>query len=152
MKIPVQFNGYFNEPQKTAEAMFGNWYKTGDIGYFDSNGFFYIVDRKKQLLKYKNFQITPSEIEAILDGIEGVTSSCVIGVLEADTGNDIVHAFVTVNKQSSLTEGFILEYVNSRVIDPKKIRGGVKIVEALPVGMTGKVDKKKVKEIALALL
>jgi len=70
-----------------------------------------------------------------------------VGVPELNTGNDIIHAFVIIDKEANLDENFILNYVNERVIDPKRIRGGVHVVDAFPLGMTGKVDRKKVKEI-----
>lgn len=148
-KLSVQFNGYFGEPEETSKAFYGDWFKSGDIGYFDDEGFLYILDRKKQLLKYNNYQVTPSEIEAILNEIEGVVSSCVVGVPEIETGNDILHALVTVSLQSDLNEKSILDYVNGKVIDQKKIRGGVRIVESLPVGLTGKVDRSKAKNMLL---
>ncbi|KAL7025584.1 hypothetical protein ACKWTF_013547 [Chironomus riparius] len=147
-KIPVQFSCYYEDPIKTKEAFDGEWFKSGDIGYFDDQGYLYVVDRKKELLKYKNYQVTPSEIEAIINVINGVSSSCVVGVPEPNTGNDIIHAFVIIDKEASLDKQFILNYVNDKVIDPKRIRGGVHIVDAFPLGMTGKVDRKKVKEMS----
>lgn len=147
-KIPVQFSGYFDEPDSTKSIFDGDWFKTGDIGYFDCAGYLYVIERKKELLKFRNFQVTPSEITSIINEIQGVTSSCVVGVPEPDTGNDIIHAFVIVNEFCDLSEKFIAEYVNKKVIDPKRIRGGVHIVETFPLGMTGKVDTKKLREIA----
>ncbi|KAL7025587.1 hypothetical protein ACKWTF_013550 [Chironomus riparius] len=147
-KVPVQFSEYFNHPEKTAEAFEDGWFKTGDIGYYDAAGFFYIVDRKKDLMKYYNYQITSSEIEMIIDEIEGIISSCVVGVPNSETGNDIIHAFVIVDKSKNLQESFILDYVNKKVIDPKRIRGGVHIVDSFPLGLTQKVDRKAVREMA----
>jgi len=148
IRIPVQFSGYIGHSDKTAEAFHGDWFKTGDIGYFDDDGYIYVVDRKKEMLKFNNYQITPSEIEAIIDEIEGITSSCVAGVPESNSGNDIIHAFVILEESNSLTEEFIIKYVNDKVIDPKRIRGGVHVVDSFPLGATGKVDRKKVKEMA----
>lgn len=147
-KIPVQFTSYFNNPQKTAESFDGDWFKTGDIGYFDDEGYIYVVDRKKEMLKYKNFQVTPSEIEAIINEIKGIASSCVVGVPEQHTGNDIIHAFVILDESAVVTEKFIADYVETRVIDAKKIRGGVHIVGSFPLGLTGKVDRRKLLEMA----
>ncbi|KAL7025586.1 hypothetical protein ACKWTF_013549 [Chironomus riparius] len=147
-KIPFQFTEYFNEPQKTAEAFEDQWFKTGDVGYFDDDGYVFIVDRKKEMLKYNGYQITSTEIECIINKINGVSTSCVVGVPELNTGSDIIHAFVIIEKEASLDENFILNHVNDKVIDPKRIRGGVHIVNAFPLGMTGKVDRIKVRNMA----
>ncbi|XP_070502886.1 luciferin 4-monooxygenase-like [Chironomus tepperi] len=119
----------------------------GSSGFAATNVQLKVVDRKKELLKYKNYQVTPSEIEAIINEIPGITTSCVVGVPEPNTGNDIIHAFVIADKEASLDDNFILNYVNSKVIDPKRIRGGVHIVDAFPLGLTGKVDRKKVRDM-----
>ncbi|KAG5669212.1 hypothetical protein PVAND_017105 [Polypedilum vanderplanki] len=145
VKREVKFAGYFDDLEKTKEAFDGEWFKTGDIGYFDDEGFFYFIDRKKELLKYHNFQVTPSELEAIINEIDGVMSSCVVGVLKENSGNDIIHAFVIVDESSGLTENFILNYVNSKVIEQKKLRGGVHFIGTFPLGKTGKIDKKFLK-------
>jgi len=151
-KIPVHFSGYIAHPEKTAEAFDGDWFKTGDIGYFDDEQFLFVTGRTKELLKFNGFQVTPSEIEAIIDEIEGITSSCVAGVPESNSGNDIIHAFVILKESNSLSEEFIIKYVNDKVIDPKRIRGGVHIVDSFPLGATGKVDRKKIKEMTQNLV
>lgn len=151
-KIPVHFSGYYGNPEKTAEAFDCDWFKTGDIGYFDDEQFLFVTGRTKELLKYKGFQVTPSEIEEILNEIQGVQSSCVVGVPQPHTGNDIIHAYVILEESKCLSEEFILKYVDDKVIDPKKIRGGVHIVDEFPLGVTGKVDRKKIKEMAQNLV
>ncbi|CAG9806621.1 unnamed protein product [Chironomus riparius] len=113
-RLSIQFSGYFDEPEKTQEAFEGDWFKTGDIGYFDDDGYLYIVDRKKELLKYNNYQVTPSEIEAVINEIKGIVNSSVVGVYDANEGNDIIHAFVIVDESSNLAENVILEQVNGK--------------------------------------
>ncbi|XP_070502888.1 luciferin 4-monooxygenase-like [Chironomus tepperi] len=146
----VKFSGYIDDPEKTAEAFDDEWFKTGDIGYFDNNGNLFILDRKKEMLKYNGYQVTPSEIEEIINNIKGVLSSCVVGVPKPNTGNDILHAFVIFDDSCDITADYVLNYVNSKVIDVKRIRGGVHVVGSFPLGATGKVDRKKVREIAEA--
>jgi 4-coumarate--CoA ligase len=148
----IPFLGYISEPEKTKEAYDGEWFKTGDIGYFDEDGFIYFVDRKKELLMYTMFRVMPSELEAIINSIDGVVSSCVVGVPEKNTGNDIIHAFVIVKESSKLTEMFIDEYVSAKVIDQKKLRGGVHFVDTFPLGFSGKVDKKELKKMAQEMM
>lgn len=91
--------------------------------------------------------MTPSEIEAIINGMEGVTSSCIVGIPETNSGNDIIHALVILQDSSKVTEQQVLDYVNEKVIEYKRIRGGVRFVKTLPLGLTGKVDRKKAREL-----
>lgn len=142
INVDIQFNGYFEEPEKTRETFNGEWFKTGDIGHFDDEGFLYVTDRKKELLRYQGFQVMPSEIEAIINEIKGVMSSCVVGVFDPVNSNDIIHAFVIAEHASDVTENYIIDYVNERVIDQKRIRGGVHFVKSFSLGLTGKVDRK----------
>ncbi|KAG5670852.1 hypothetical protein PVAND_001086 [Polypedilum vanderplanki] len=148
IKVPIHFLNYFEEPEKTREAFNGDWFKTGDIGHFDDEGFLYITDRKKDLMKFQGYQVTPSEIETIINELKGVVSSCVVGVFDSVNSNDIIHAFVIVEDTKNITEDQIKIYVNERVIDQKKIRGDVHFVKSFPLGITGKVDRKKVREMA----
>ncbi|XP_070502887.1 luciferin 4-monooxygenase-like [Chironomus tepperi] len=148
VNTPVHFSKYIGDPVKTAEAFDGDWFKTGDIGYFDDQQFLFVTGRKKELLKYQNYQVTPSEIEELIDAIEGVHSSCVVGVPEPHSGNDIIYAFVVLEKSKSLTAEFILKFVNAKLMEKKRIRGGVHIVDEFPIGATGKVNRIKIKEMA----
>jgi 4-coumarate--CoA ligase len=127
------------------------WMCTGDLGYFDDDGFLFIVGRKKDLLKFNNYQVYPSEIEELIDSIDGVESSCVVGVLDEKTGNDKIFAFVK-KVSSTLKEDEILNFVNSNVIDAKKLRGGVYFVESFPLTPSGKVKKNEMRKIAEGIL
>jgi 4-coumarate--CoA ligase len=151
-KLQSKFLGYFNEPQKSKEAFDGEWFKTGDIGYFDDEGFMYIADRKKEMLRYQGFQVTPTELEGIINEIKGVVSSCVVGVFDAVNSNDIIHAFVIPHESSELTEEFIHEHVNGKVIDQKRIRGGVHFVKTFQLLLTGKINRGQMKKMAAEML
>ncbi|KAG5669209.1 hypothetical protein PVAND_017102 [Polypedilum vanderplanki] len=148
VKWSVPFLGYLHEPEKTKEVYDGEWFKTGDIGYFDDEDFLYIIDRKKEIIKNQGIITAPSELEAIINEIDGVMSSCVVGILEEYSGDDIIHAFVIVEESSGLTENFILNYVNSKVIEQKKLRGGVHFIEKFPLTASKKIHRMKIKEMA----
>ncbi|KAG5670850.1 hypothetical protein PVAND_001084 [Polypedilum vanderplanki] len=152
VKSISKFQGYMNEPEKTKEAFDGEWLKTGDIGYFDDDGYIYIIDRKKDMMKFQGYQVTPSEIETIINEIKGVVSSCVVGVFDSVNSNDIIHAFVIIEESSDLTENIVLNYVNSKVIDPKKIRGGVHFVKSFATGLTGKICRIQMRKQAAELI
>ncbi|KAG5675299.1 hypothetical protein PVAND_005211 [Polypedilum vanderplanki] len=149
VKKDYKLTGYYNDMEKFKQVYDGEWFKTGDIGYIDDEGFLYVIDRKKEVLKYNNMQITPVELEEIINQIEGVVSSCAVGVLEEKTGNDIIHAFVIVDNMKNITEDQIQNYVNERVIDNKKLRGGIHFLEKFPTAITGKIDKKKLRSLAI---
>ncbi|KAG5670851.1 hypothetical protein PVAND_001085 [Polypedilum vanderplanki] len=147
-KISTKFLDYVGDHKTYLESFDGDWFKTGDIGYFDDDGYLHVIDRKKELLKFNNYQVTPSELEAIVNEIDGIISSCVVGVLNKSSGNDIIHAFVIVDETKNLTETQIENFVNSKVIDAKKLRGGVHFVKSFELGLTGKVSRMKMRKIA----
>lgn len=81
VKAPFTFLGYWGDEAATAEAVDADgWLHTGDVGHFDENGFLYLVDRKKDILKYRNYQISPSELENLILRCDGVAEVCVVGV------------------------------------------------------------------------
>ncbi len=146
-RTPTIFNGYYDDPGATKLAYDPEgWGYTGDIGYFDDEKNIFVVDRIKNMMKFNHLIITPSEIESVINEIEGVIGSCVVGVFDA--GNDIITAFVVKAENSNLSEEFVENFVNSRVIDNKKIRGGVHFLEKFPLTSTEKIKTRELKEIA----
>ena len=114
-KTPVPFLGYFGNPLQTKEVLDDDsWIHSGDIGHFDNEGNLFIVDRKKEILKYLGYQVSPSEIENIINNIDGVVTSCVVGVSNSNS-DDIIHAFVVPSKkQNHLKEIDVLNIVNGK--------------------------------------
>lgn len=103
--------GYVGNPQATKETIDSNgWLHTGDIGYYDESGEWYVVDRIKELIKYKGFQVPPAEIEALLLTHEGVQDAGVIGVPDPKCG-ELALAFVVRRPHSSITEKNIIDFV-----------------------------------------
>ncbi|KAG5669211.1 hypothetical protein PVAND_017104 [Polypedilum vanderplanki] len=145
VKHEVPFAGYIDDLEKTKEAYDGEWFKTGDIGYFDDEGFLYFIERQKDLIKYEGIKTAPSELEAIINEIDGVVSSCVVGVHKENSENDIIHAFVIVDESINLTEIQIENFFNSKVIEQRKLRGGVHFVKKFPLLLSGKINKKIMK-------
>lgn len=152
VRTKVLFSGYFGDPQATAETVVNGWIHLGDVGHFDDDGFLFIVGRQKEMLKYNGFQVYPSELEMIIDEIEGVKNSCVVGVTRETDSNDLVFAFVVKDTDAEdLREVDIENYVNERVIDAKRLRGGVHFVDAIPLTPSGKVLRRKAKEMAIKI-
>ena len=94
--------GYLNNPSATAETLVDGWIHSGDIGYYDKDGFVFIVDRKKELIKVKGLQVAPAELENLLRGLAGVRDVAVIGVPDQRAG-EVPRAYV-VRETEALTE------------------------------------------------
>lgn len=124
---------------------------SGDLGYFDKDGFLFIMGRRSDLLKY-NINISASALESIISEIPDVRFVCVVGVYREDIGKDWIYAFVVKNSNSDLTEKYVEDYVSERVDPNKKIRGGVHFVDSFPMTTTGKIRKGDVRNWAQEIL
>ncbi|XP_055608054.1 uncharacterized protein LOC129755533 [Uranotaenia lowii] len=144
------FSGYYKNPEANAEAIDGEeWLRTGDLAFIDDEGFLFPVDRGKEILKYRNYQIPPGDLEHIIAGIDGVKEVCVIGLPDIDESSDLAAAVVVKKSGSKLTGPELVEIVNGQVVDYKKLRGGVFFVDQLPLSPAGKVLRRKLKEIIM---
>lgn len=111
----AQFLGYANNLEATRNAFDSEgWLKTGDLGYFTDDGEIFIVDRKKDMIKYRVNQLAPSELEACIQKLEGVKSVCVVGVPDVVCG-DLATALVVKEKESTLTEQDVVDEVASEL-------------------------------------
>uniref|UniRef100_A0A1B6GNG2 Luciferin 4-monooxygenase n=1 Tax=Cuerna arida TaxID=1464854 RepID=A0A1B6GNG2_9HEMI len=138
---PCVMVGYCRDPEATRQAVDAHgWLHTGDVGYVDSEGFFYIVDRIKELIKYKGYQVAPAELESILLGLTGVRDAAVIGQPDLEAG-ELPVAYVVLQPNSTLRETDIIKYVNGKVSPHKRLRG-VRFVEELPRNPSGKILRR----------
>ncbi|XP_039432016.1 probable 4-coumarate--CoA ligase 3 [Culex pipiens pallens] len=146
VKFCEDFSGYYNNSKASAESVDADgWFRTGDIAYFDEEGFLFLVDRKKDLLKYRNYQIAPADLEGLIGKIDGVAQVCVVGLPDEDESSDKVTAVVVKADGSNLTEEKLLEIVHGTVADYKKLRGGVYFVSEIPLTSTGKPLRRKLR-------
>lgn len=136
---PQIMMGYLNNPEATASTIDSEgWLHTGDIGYADEAGHFYIVDRVKELIKYKGFQIAPAELEAILLTHAAVADAAVIPCHDDEAG-EVPKAFVVA--RSEISEPELMEFVAKRVAPHKKIRF-IEFVEQIPKSPSGKILRR----------
>lgn len=139
---PQIMKGYLNNPKATSETITQDkWMKTGDIGYFDKDGHYFVVDRLKEIIKYKGYQIAPAYLESVLLSHESVKDAAVVGTPHGVDGH-VPTAYV-VCSDTSVTEKTLADFVNSQVAPYKHLRGGVHIVNELPRTPSGKILRRK---------
>ncbi len=136
---PNIMQGYLNNLEETARTIDNDgWLHTGDIGYADEDGYFYVVDRVKELIKYKGQQVAPAELEGVLVSHPAIAEAAVIPSPDEEAG-EIPKAFVVLNSPLSAEE--IMAFVAGRVAPHKKIRR-VEIVDAIPKSPSGKIMRR----------
>ncbi|XP_052863985.1 acyl-CoA synthetase 7-like [Anopheles cruzii] len=142
------FLGYLNNEQATASALTDDgFFRSGDIGYMDANGNLFLIDRIKDIIKYNNYQVSPSDLEGIIQKLDGVKQVCVIGVPSADRASDLPMAVVERTPGSKVQEAEIVRLVDEQVADFKRLRGGVRFVDSFPMTPSGKILRRAVKKM-----
>ncbi|EDV23580.1 uncharacterized protein TRIADDRAFT_27462 [Trichoplax adhaerens] len=144
---PQMMLGYINNPQATADTIDKNgWLHTGDIGYYDNEGNVFVIDRLKELIKFKGFQIAPAELEAILNDHQQIADSAVIGIPD-ETAGEVPKAYVVLrNSKDSLSAKDIIKYVAENVAWYKQLRGGVEFVQSIPKSASGKILRRVIRQ------
>ena len=145
---PQVMKGYWNKPEETAQVLRDGWLYTGDIGKYDADGYIYIVDRKKDMLIYKGYNVYPRDLEEVINAHPAVAQSAVVGKYDERSG-DIPVAFVELKPGATASEEELLEYANGKLAAYKKIRV-LKLVEKLPASEAGKVLRRELREQAQA--
>ena len=135
--------GYWKKPKETGLVLKDGWLLTGDIAYMDSEGYFYITDRKKDLIKYKDYSVYPREIEDVFYEHPEVKLSAVIGKSVPGVG-EIPKAFVVLKEGSVVTENEIMKFVNDKLAPYKAVRE-IEFRNELPLSGAGKVLKRNLK-------
>lgn len=136
---PQIMKGYLNRPEATAATIDSDgWLHTGDIGYADDNGHFFIIDRAKELIKYKGFQVPPAELEALLLTHPAVADAAVIPCQDDEAG-EIPKAFVVLKGEATGEE--LLSFVAARVAPHKKIRL-LEFIDKIPKSASGKILRR----------
>lgn len=139
LRGPQVMKGYFNKPEATALCMTADgWFKTGDVAVVDDKGWFEIVDRVKELIKYKGMQVAPAELEALLLSHPAVGDAAVIPIADEEAG-EIPKAFVVL--KSPVDAETLMEYVGSHVAPYKKVRV-VEFVDSIPKSPSGKILRR----------
>ena len=144
VKGPQVMKGYWRRPDETAAVLHDGWLLTGDIARMDADGYFYITDRKKDLIKYKDYSVYPRELEDVLYEHPAVKLCAVIGKPDPAVG-EIPKAFITLKEGAVASAEEIMAFVNSKVAPYKAIRL-VEFRKELPISSAGKVLKRLLQE------
>jgi acyl-CoA synthetase (AMP-forming)/AMP-acid ligase II len=140
---PQVMKGYLNSPEATAAAIDAEgWLHTGDVGFCDEEGWIFIADRVKELIKYKAYQIAPAELEAVLLAHPAVADAAVVRSPDEETG-EVPKAFVVLKEEVTAEE--IMTFVAARVAPYKKVRR-VEFVEQIPKSASGKILRRTLVE------
>jgi long-chain acyl-CoA synthetase len=133
--------GYYNRPDETAAVMKDGWFRTGDLARRDEDGFYYIVDRAKDMIIRGGFNVYPREVEEVLMTHEAVSLAAVVGVPHESHGEEI-KAFVILDDGASVTEDELVEWSKAQMASYKYPRI-VQITDSLPMTATGKILKRE---------
>jgi long-chain acyl-CoA synthetase len=137
--------GYHGNPAATAEALAGGWFRTGDMGYRDSDGFYFIVDRKKDLIIRGGMNVYPKEVEEVLFAHAAVASAAVIGIPDPRLGERVLAA-VSLKPGAAASEEDLIAHCRERLA-AYKCPAEVLFMDVLPIGPTGKVEKRVVRDL-----
>lgn len=152
MRGPNVFLGYWNRPELAKDTFSEDgFFKTGDIGYVDKRGNFYVTDRLKELIKYKGFQVAPAELEGILFGHEEIADACVIPAFDQERSEEVPRAYIVMKPGLPRTEEKakeIMTWIEGKVAPHKRLRGGVRFIDEVPKNVSGKILRRVLKEQA----
>ncbi|KIY68232.1 AMP binding protein [Cylindrobasidium torrendii FP15055 ss-10] len=150
---PTVMKGYLNKPEATAGCMTPDgWFQTGDVAVRDAKtGYYTIVDRKKELIKYKGFQVPPAELESVLLSHPGVADAAVIGIYDEKEATELPRAYIvpaSAEKDTAAFEKGVAQWIRTKVAKHKYLRGGVVVIDAIPKSAAGKILRRQLRDRA----
>jgi acyl-coenzyme A synthetase/AMP-(fatty) acid ligase len=149
--------GYLDDPEKTAECLSsGGWLRTGDVAYYDDDGYIYITDRIKELIKVRGYQVAPAELEALLLTHPDVVDVAVIPIDDESNGQS-PRAYIVLKPQDGSSDGkdddgptkkeeVIYQWVKERVAPYKRLDGGIVFTDTIPKSASGKILRRLLRD------
>jgi long-chain acyl-CoA synthetase len=141
---PGVMAGYWRKPVETEEVLVGGWMHTGDIGFFDEAGWFYLVDRKKDMISASGFKVWPREVEDVLYAFPGVREAAVTGAPDAYRGETVI-AFVSAEPGATLDVAALAQFCRERLA-AYKCPAQINILPELPKTASGKITRNTLKQ------
>jgi malonyl-CoA/methylmalonyl-CoA synthetase len=145
LKGPAITPGYWQKPEETAKGFVDGWFRSGDLGRMDEDGYYYLTDRLKHIIISGGENISPKEVEAVINGMDGVSESCVVGVPDDQWGEKVVAAVVSKPGIAMAPEA-VVSFCKEK-LHRWKCPKDVRFLEALPRNTMGKVLKKEVEKL-----
>ena len=149
IKGPQVMLGYLDDPDKTQECLSqGGWLRTGDVAYYDEDGYFFITDRIKELIKVRGYQVAPAELEALLLTNDLVADAAVIQI-EDEASGELPRAYIVLKNEDCNKEDVekeIYEWVKERVAPYKRLDGGIVFKDAIPKSASGKILRRLIRD------
>ncbi|KAG5326936.1 4CL1 ligase, partial [Acromyrmex heyeri] len=137
--------GYWNNPEATKQTIDQDgWLHTGDIGYFDNKNRLHVIDRVKELIKYKGYQVAPSEIETVLLSHQAIKDAAVTSRPDERNG-EISMAFIVKQPDATITAQDVQEFIKQKLSEQKWLHGGVQFVDAIPKNPSGKILRRELR-------
>ncbi|XP_057377827.1 uncharacterized protein LOC130699600 [Daphnia carinata] len=146
VQTPFMLTGYLNKPEETANFLREGWAYTGDKGYYDDNEQVFIVGRYKELIKFRNINVLPSNIESQIVSHPAVEDAAVVGLRHDEDGERPL-AFVVLSAKKEVSADELMAYVNDKVMDEEKLRGGLRFIEKIPRNDLGKIIRPELMKI-----
>ncbi|MFW5770886.1 MAG: AMP-binding enzyme, partial [Spirochaetota bacterium] len=147
IKGPQVMVGYYNMPEETEKTLKNGWLYTGDIGKLDENGYFYIVDRKKDMIIAGGYNIYPRDIDEVLFEHPQIVEACAVGIPDEYRG-ETVKAFVVRKSGASLTEEDIINYCKDKLAK-YKVPKMIEFIDELPKSGVGKILRKELRQMEM---
>lgn len=142
IKGPQVMMGYLNDPDKTAECLTETgWLRTGDLAQYDEEGYLFITDRVKELIKVRGYPVAPAELEAVLLRHPAVAEAAVVSVLDDESG-ELPRAFVALKPDRHVVEKDLYEFVKEQVAPYKRLDGGIAFTDEVPKSASGKILRR----------
>jgi len=141
---PQVMKGYWKAPEETERVLRNGWLYTGDIGHIDADGYIYIVDRKKEMIKYKGFGVAPAELEALLLEHPAVTDAAVIGIPDDEAG-ELIKGFVVLHKGYNTPSEEILAFMSGKLAGYKHLHF-IEFIDAIPKTASGKILRRELRD------
>lgn len=144
---PSNMKGYYKNDAATKSTITNDgWLRTGDIGYYDENGSFYITERLKELIKVNSLQVAPAELESVLRSHPDILDAVVVGIRDEKCG-EIPRAFVVRRSQSTINSKELEQFVSNQVSKHKQLTGGINFIESIPKTASGKILRREIKRL-----
>ncbi|EFX71605.1 hypothetical protein DAPPUDRAFT_59924, partial [Daphnia pulex] len=147
LQSPFMLKEYLNRPKETAEFIRGGWAHTGDKGYYDEKEHVYVIGRYKELIKYRNIHVVPTNVEKYLMTHPAVEDAAVVG-LPHDIDGEWPLAFIVLSPEMQhVTTEELIAYMNEKVMDEEKLRGGIRFTNKIPRNDLGKIIRPELMKL-----